>query len=104
MNHLKRGLLLICSLQVVFFAPVGLPAGEIPAEIASVLELCAGSALLSAEELQGATVQVEAVVQKLEKERRPEDKVWLFRLRRCQKFLEFRLEANAARAADPPQE
>lgn len=68
-------------------------AVEMSAEVEAALALCGRCATLTDEELPVAIEQVRTLVVKLESEHKPANKVWLFRLKRCGSFLDYRIEA-----------
>ncbi|ORJ62962.1 hypothetical protein [Geothermobacter hydrogeniphilus] len=89
--------------MLVLLLPAKGTAVEMSPEIETALALCARCATLPDEEIPAAASTVRSLVEKLEAERNPADKVWLFRLKRCGSFLAYRAEAAADGEEKPAQ-
>jgi len=95
-----RFMLGACLLSLIFSAafPAALPAAGSP-EVQEVLELCADGAYLDAGEIPACMTRVDRLIDQLEREADPRNKLWLFRLQQCRSFLAFRLEVVTPPAA-----
>jgi len=80
-------------LLCIIFASPAVGEVEMSSAVEEALALCGRCATLPEEDVPGTIQKVRALVEKLEAEQSSANKVWLFRLKRCRSFLDYRLEA-----------